>query len=82
MSARVILLCGPSGSGKSRIAAASGLPVIRLGDAPAAVAEGVLAAEIVEACRGRGILADAVVLGGPRSPGGARGQARSAARAA
>jgi uridine kinase len=125
----VILLCGPSGSGKSRIAGASGLPVFRLddfykdgddpsmpfseelgipdwddvgtwhadravealvtlcrdgrvevptydiglsratghatvvlGDAPAVVAEGVFAAEIVELCRERGVLADAVVL--------------------
>lgn len=30
--ARVILLTGPSGSGKSRLAAASGLPVLRLDD--------------------------------------------------
>lgn len=129
MTARVVLLCGPSGSGKSRIAGRSGLPVLRLddfykdgddpsmpyseelgipdwddvgtwhadravealvvlcregrvevptydiaqsravgtsvfdrGDAPAVVAEGVFAAEIVDACRDRGILADAVVL--------------------
>ncbi|MGW7297632.1 uridine kinase family protein [Streptomyces sp. NPDC054829] len=30
--ARVVLLCGPSGSGKSLIAARSGLPVLRLDD--------------------------------------------------
>jgi uridine kinase len=30
--ARVVLLCGPSGSGKSRIAGHSGLPVFRLDD--------------------------------------------------
>ncbi|MEU6276360.1 uridine kinase [Streptomyces populi] len=30
--ARVVLLCGPSGSGKSLLAAASGLPVLRLDD--------------------------------------------------
>ncbi|MFE9767143.1 uridine kinase [Streptomyces sp. NPDC005808] len=29
---RVVLLCGPSGSGKSLLAAASGLPVLRLDD--------------------------------------------------
>jgi uridine kinase len=129
VSARVVLLCGPSGSGKSRIAGRSGLPVFRLddfykdgddptlpfspelgivdwddvrawhadravralavlcrdgavdvpsydigasrvtgssilsrGSAPAVVAEGVFAAEIVTACRESGILADAVVL--------------------
>ncbi|MFI9824646.1 uridine kinase [Streptomyces sp. NPDC052013] len=32
ISARVVLLCGPSGSGKSLIAARSGLPVLRLDD--------------------------------------------------
>lgn len=31
-SARVVLLCGPSGSGKSLVAARSGLPVLRLDD--------------------------------------------------
>lgn len=129
MSARVVLLAGPSGSGKSHIARRSGLPVFRLDDfykdaddptlplsselgipdwddvgawhaeqavdaldtvcrdgvvevptydiatsratgsvlfgcdgASAVVAEGVFAAEIVEALRARGILADAVVL--------------------
>jgi uridine kinase len=31
-SARVVLLCGPSGSGKSLLAARSGLPVLRLDD--------------------------------------------------
>jgi uridine kinase len=31
-TARVVLLCGPSGSGKSLIAARSGLPVLRLDD--------------------------------------------------
>jgi uridine kinase len=127
--ARVVLLCGPSGSGKSRIARASGLPVLRLDDfyrdgddpamprsadlgivdwddprswkaddavaaletlcrtgsvevpayeigqdravgtyevsldgAPAVVAEGVFATEIVDALNARGLLADAVVL--------------------
>lgn len=127
--ARVVLLCGPSGSGKSRIARASGLPVLRLDDfyrdgddpamprsadlgivdwdhpgswkaeeavaaletlcrtgsvevpeydiaqdrvvgwsrlaldgAPAVVAEGVFAAEIVDDLRDRDLLADAVVL--------------------
>ncbi|MGC4985519.1 uridine kinase family protein [Streptomyces sp. DT193] len=30
--ARVVLLCGPSGSGKSLLSAASGLPVLRLDD--------------------------------------------------
>ena len=30
--ARVVLLCGPSGSGKSLVAARSGLPVLRLDD--------------------------------------------------
>ena len=29
---RVVLLCGPSGSGKSLLAALSGLPVLRLDD--------------------------------------------------
>jgi uridine kinase len=127
--ARVVLLCGPSGSGKSHIAGRSGLPVFRLDDfyrdgddpalpiseelgipdwddprswrgddavsalealcreghtvvptydislsaatgtaevsldgAPAVVAEGVFAAEIVDELRERGLLADAVVL--------------------
>ena len=127
--AHVVLLCGPSGSGKSHLAARSGLPVFRLDDfykdgddpslpfsaelgivdwddprawhgdvsvaslvelcgggavqvpaydigtsrtvgsstfdrgtAPAVVAEGVFAAEIIEQCREHGILADAVVL--------------------
>ncbi|WP_437107687.1 uridine kinase family protein [Streptomyces sp. enrichment culture] len=32
LSARVVLLCGPSGSGKSLLAARSGLPVLRLDD--------------------------------------------------
>lgn len=32
VSARVVLLCGPSGSGKSLVAARSGLPVLRLDD--------------------------------------------------
>ncbi|MFJ5776856.1 uridine kinase [Streptomyces sp. NPDC093094] len=32
MSSRVVLLCGPSGSGKSLLAARSGLPVLRLDD--------------------------------------------------
>ncbi|GGX57995.1 uridine kinase family protein [Streptomyces minutiscleroticus] len=32
LSARVVLLCGPSGSGKSLVAARSGLPVLRLDD--------------------------------------------------
>ncbi|HET7901225.1 MAG TPA: uridine kinase [Candidatus Nanopelagicales bacterium] len=129
MTARVVLLAGPSGSGKSHLAARSGLPVFRLDDfykdaddptlplstelgiadwdhvdawhrdravaaltevcssgstevptydislsratgtsvfrcggAPAVVAEGVFAAEIVDACRDAGMLADAVVL--------------------
>jgi uridine kinase len=129
MRARIVLLCGPSGSGKSRLATSSGLPVLRLDDfykdgddpsmprsvelgivdwddvrawhadravdaltvlcrdgrvevptydigqdravgtsmfqvgaAPAVVAEGVFASHIVEQCRARGILADAVVL--------------------
>jgi len=128
----VVLLCGPSGSGKSHIAGRSGLPVFRLddfyrdgddpamprseelgivdwddprswkaddavealatlchegrvevptydipqnravgtalvdrGDAPAVIAEGVFAAEIIEALRERGLLADAVVLHRP-----------------
>ncbi|MCA0330992.1 MAG: uridine kinase, partial [Actinobacteria bacterium] len=127
--AQVVLLCVPSGSGKTHIAARSGLPVFRLDDfyrdgddpalpisaelgipdwddprswraddavaaldalcregrttvptydislsattgeaqmelggAPAVVAEGVFAAEIVEHLRDRGLLADAVVL--------------------
>ena len=41
---------------------ADGASVFRLDGAPALVAEGVFAAEIVEACRQRGILADAIVL--------------------
>ena len=32
LPARVVLLCGPSGSGKSLLAARSGLPVLRLDD--------------------------------------------------
>ncbi|MFF3498840.1 uridine kinase [Streptomyces sp. NPDC003247] len=32
LSTRVVLLCGPSGSGKSLLAALSGLPVLRLDD--------------------------------------------------
>ncbi|MEU6093851.1 uridine kinase [Streptomyces sp. NPDC047079] len=32
VTARVVLLCGPSGSGKSLVAARSGLPVLRLDD--------------------------------------------------
>ncbi|HET9382012.1 MAG TPA: uridine kinase, partial [Streptomyces sp.] len=32
MPAKVVLLCGPSGSGKSLLAARSGLPVLRLDD--------------------------------------------------
>ncbi|MEV5267167.1 uridine kinase, partial [Streptomyces werraensis] len=32
ISARVVLLCGPSGSGKSLVSARSGLPVLRLDD--------------------------------------------------
>jgi uridine kinase len=32
MTARVVLLCGPSGSGKSLLSARSGLPVLRLDD--------------------------------------------------
>jgi uridine kinase len=32
LSARVVLLCGPSGSGKSLLSARSGLPVLRLDD--------------------------------------------------
>ena len=127
--ARIVLLCGPSGSGKSRLAARSGLPVFRLDDfykdgddptlplspelgipdwddvrawhadravealdlacrtgaaevptydiglsrctgttsfstrgAPIVVAEGVFAADVVDAVRERGLLADAVVL--------------------
>lgn len=126
---RVVLLAGPSGSGKSHLARASGLPVLALddfyrdgsdpglprqpglgivdwddprswdaalavetlaaicrdgradvpvydiahdratrsrrfdvGDAPVFVAEGLFAAEIVTACRNRGILADALAL--------------------
>lgn len=128
-SACVVLLCGPSGSGKSHIAVRSGLPVVRLDDfyrdaddpamprsqelgivdwddprswkaadavtaletlcrsgrvevpiydiplnratgttvldlrdAPAVVAEGVFAAQIIETLRERGLLGDAVVL--------------------
>ncbi|MFE3633970.1 uridine kinase [Streptomyces cellostaticus] len=127
--ARVVLLCGPSGSGKSLVAARSGLPVLRLddfykeagdptlplvdgssdidwdhpgswdadvavesivrlcatgattvpvydlalsartgeetlgiGSAPLFIAEGIFAAEIVERCRERGVLADALCL--------------------
>ena len=45
--------------GRSR---AVGTSRLECGGAPAVVAEGVFAAEIVEACRERGILADAVVL--------------------
>nr|WP_240468133.1 uridine kinase [Streptomyces dangxiongensis] len=127
--ARVVLLCGPSGSGKSLVAARSGLPVLRLDDfykegddptlplvagssdidwdhpgswdadvaveaiarlcatrstpvpvydlslsartgeetlsiggTPLFIAEGVFAAEIVEHCRERGVLADALCL--------------------
>ncbi|MFC4326559.1 uridine kinase [Streptomyces andamanensis] len=127
--ARVVLLCGPSGSGKSLVAARSGLPVLRLDDfykegddptlplvagssdidwdhpgswdaevaveaivrlcatgstgvpvydlasssrtgeetlhigrTPLFVAEGIFAAEIVERCRERGVLADALCL--------------------
>jgi uridine kinase len=41
---------------------AVGRSVFECGGAPAVVAEGVFAAEIVDACRERGILADAVVL--------------------
>ncbi len=41
---------------------ATGTSTFSRGDAAAVVAEGVFAAEIVEACRARGILADAVVL--------------------
>jgi uridine kinase len=41
---------------------AVGSSVFTRGDAPAVVAEGVFAAEIIEQCRARGILADAVVL--------------------
>jgi uridine kinase len=129
VTARVVLVAGPSGSGKSHIAARSGLPVLRLDDfykdgddpslpfsaelgivdwddvgawhadraltalvqlcatgstavptydiatsratgsttfrcegAPAIVAEGVFAADVIDACREQGILADAVVL--------------------
>ncbi|MEU0003010.1 uridine kinase [Streptomyces sp. NPDC006314] len=127
--ARVVLLCGPSGSGKSLVAARSGLPVLRLDDfykegddptlplvegssdidwdhpeswdadvaiaaiarlcatgstpvpvydialsartgeetlhiggTPLFIAEGIFAAEIVERCRERGLLADALCL--------------------
>ncbi|WP_330338160.1 uridine kinase family protein [Streptomyces sp. NBC_00557] len=127
--ARVVLLCGPSGSGKSLVAARSGLPVLRLDDfykeagdptlplvegssdidwdhpeswdadvaveaitrlcatgstpvpvydialsartgektlhigrTPVFIAEGIFAAEIVERCRERGVLADALCL--------------------
>ncbi|MHA5052691.1 uridine kinase family protein [Streptomyces sp. SD15] len=126
---RVVLLCGPSGSGKSLLAADSGLPVLRLDDfykegtdptlpqvagssdidwdhpqswdadtavaaieelcrtgrttvpvydislsartgaealhierTPLFIAEGIFAAEIVERCRERGVLADALCL--------------------
>ncbi|MGH8825832.1 MAG: uridine kinase family protein, partial [Jiangellaceae bacterium] len=126
---RVVLLAGPSGSGKSHLARASGLPVLALddfyrdgddpcmprdlelgivdwddprswngaravetltatcrdghaevpvydiahdrssrrrrfdlGDAPVFVAEGLFAAEVVTACRDRGILAEALAL--------------------
>ncbi|MEW2046227.1 uridine kinase [Streptomyces sp. NPDC005476] len=126
---RVVLLCGPSGSGKSLLAARSGLPVLRLDDfykeshdpslplvagssdidwdhpgswdadaavasivelcrtgrthvpvydislsartgaeaieigrTPLFIAEGIFAAEIVERCRERGVLADALCL--------------------
>jgi uridine kinase len=126
---RVVLLCGPSGSGKSLLSARSGLPVLRLDDfykegddptvpqvlgstdidwdhpdswdadtavtaierlcrtgrttvpvydislsartgettlhidrAPLFIAEGIFAAEIVERCRERGVLADALCL--------------------
>ena len=45
---------------------AVGTSVFECGGAPAVVAEGVFAAEIVAACRAQGILADAVVL--RRSP--------------
>lgn len=45
--------------GRSRAVATS---VFERGGAPAVVAEGVFAAEIVDACRERGILADALVL--------------------
>jgi uridine kinase len=45
--------------GQSR---AVGSTVVTRGAAPAVVAEGVFAAEIIELCRERGILADAVVL--------------------
>lgn len=45
--------------GRSR---AVGTSVFDRGDAPAVVAEGVFAAEIIEGCRERGVLADAVVL--------------------
>lgn len=41
---------------------AAGTAVVELHGAPAVVAEGVFAAEVVEACRERGILADALVL--------------------
>ncbi|MEU5345013.1 MULTISPECIES: uridine kinase [unclassified Streptomyces] len=128
-TARVVLLCGPSGSGKSLVAARSGLPVLRLDDfykegddptlpqvagssdidwdhplswdadaavaaiselcrngrtgvpmydialsartgeetvdiegAPAFIAEGIFAAEIVARCREAGVLADALCL--------------------
>ncbi|MFF5591122.1 uridine kinase [Streptomyces althioticus] len=129
ISARVVLLCGPSGSGKSLVSARSGLPVLRLDDfykegddptlplvagtsdidwddpaswdadaavgaidrlcrtrttqvpvydislsartgeatvdiggTPLFIAEGIFAAEIVERCRERGLLADALCL--------------------
>ena len=41
---------------------AVGTSVFDRGDAPAVVAEGVFAAEIIDGCRERGLLADAVVL--------------------
>jgi uridine kinase len=44
------------------LSAATGTTEVELGSAPAVVAEGVFAAEIVEELRGRGLLADAVVL--------------------
>lgn len=41
---------------------AVGHRVVELGDAPAVVAEGIFAAEVVERCRAEGLLADAVLL--------------------
>lgn len=41
---------------------AVGTRAIELGDAPAVVAEGIFAAEVVERCRAEGLLADAVLL--------------------